>query len=343
MCGLPRAIRRTVSDTLRIWYVAAQRLCNFRCSYCVSVNDYAKSNTEEWSHQDDCARMERIVRWIGDLPSRIGIRLATVGEPFASRSFLAQAAWLSRRPNIDFVELLTNGSLLKRRLDQLSSDGDPSKISLWITHHHSEISVARLIENALLAQDKYGCFVVVNGLLFPDNAASVGQLQRAAEEAGLPFNLDLGYDPLTPHAAHSELDQMVPVLQAGRDGISRAVQLGADPELLELNLLALRDLRNQPCAAGHDYFYIGMHGDVYRCSRYQALGKDCLGNVLDDDFELKLNETRWVPCAAGFGCGNKEDFLNLRRWSGPPASSAPSLGWVGGKPSQPLSPPPPTS
>ena len=330
-------------NTVRIWYVAAQRLCNFHCRYCVSVSDYAKSNTEEWSAPDDRARMERIVRWIGDLPFRVGVRLATVGEPFASRAFLAQATWLSKRPNIDFVELLTNGSLLKRRLEQLRSDGDLSKISLWITHHHTEISIARLIENARLAQDEYGCFVVVNGLIFPDNAASVDELRHAAEEAGLRFNLDLGYDPLTPHAAHSTIDRMVPVLRAGGDdGISRAVQLGADPELLELNLLAMRDLRNQPCAAGHNYLYIGMHGDVYRCSRYQALGKDQLGNVLDDDFELKLNEERWVTCAAGFGCGNKEDFLNLQRWSRRATSSARSLGWVGGSPSRPQSPPSPS-
>lgn len=319
-----------MSDTVRIWYVSAQRLCNFRCAYCVSVNGYAKSNTEDWYGPDDLARFERIVRWIADRPFRVGVRLATLGEPFASRPFLAQAAWLSKRPNIDFVELLTNGSLLKRRLEQLRRDGDISKVSLWITHHHTEISVARLIENARLAQEEYGCFVVVNSLHFLDNEDSVLELRRAAQEAGLRFNLDLGYDPLTPHAAHSTLDGMVPVLREAGGGIGRAVRLGADPELLELNLSAMRDLRNQSCSAGHDYFYIGIRGDVYRCSRYQALDRDRLGNVLDDGFELKLNDARWVPCEAGFGCGNKEDFLNLRRRGGPAAASAPSLGWVGG-------------
>ncbi|MGH8897132.1 MAG: radical SAM protein [Egibacteraceae bacterium] len=269
-----------MADTVRIWYVSSQRLCNFRCSYCVSINDYAKSNTSDWSEEDQ-DRFEKIVVWIADRPFRVGVRLATLGEPFASRSFLAKAAWLSTRPNVDFVELLTNGSLLKRRLEQLDREGDINKISLWVTYNHTEISISRFIENAHFAQERYGCFVVVNGLLFLDNEASVAELKQAVDEAGLRFNLDLGYDPLTPHGVHSRLDVMVPVL-CEEDGIARAIRLGADTELLELDLTAMRDLRLQLCSAGHNYFYIGVRGDVYRCSRYQALGKDRLGNVLDE-------------------------------------------------------------
>jgi MoaA/NifB/PqqE/SkfB family radical SAM enzyme len=319
-----------MADTVRIWYVSGQRLCNFRCSYCVSINDYAKSNTADWPAEDQ-ARFEKIVEWIAGRPFRVGVRLATLGEPFASRPFLAKAAWLSIRPNVDFVELLTNGSLLKRRLEQLDREGDISKVSLWVTHHHTEIPIPRFIENARFAQEHYGCFVVVNGLLFPDNEASVVELRQAAGEAGLRFNLDLGYDPLTPHGVHTRLDDMVPVMRGQEeDGIARAIRLGAHPELLELNLAAMRDLRHEMCSAGHNYFYIGIRGDVYRCSRYQALGKDRLGNVLHDDFEVHLNSAPWAVCGAGFGCGNKEDFLNLQRHlrhNGPPPRS---LGWTDG-------------
>jgi MoaA/NifB/PqqE/SkfB family radical SAM enzyme len=317
-----------MADTVRIWYVSSQRLCNFRCTYCVSINDYAKSNTKDWPDEER-ERFDQIVGWIADRPFRVSVRLATLGEPFASRPFLSRAAWLSARPNVDFVELVTNGSLLKRRLEQLDREGDISKISLWVTHHPSEISVARFIDNARFAQEKYNCFVVVNSLLFPDNEAAILELKSAAEQAGLRFNLDLGYDPLTPHAVHSNVDEMVPVLRQGGDGLARAVELGADPELLELSMLAMRDLRNQTCSAGHKYFYIGIRGDVYRCSRYQAMDKNRMGNVLDDDFELRLSDEPRMPCEAGFGCGNKEDFLNLRpapREDEPPARS---LGWVG--------------
>ena len=316
-------------DTVRIWYVSAQRLCNFRCSYCVSINDYAKSNTTDWLQPDDQERFERIVRWIADRPFRVGIRLATLGEPFASRAFLAQASWLSTQPNIDFVELLTNGSRLRRRLEWLDRDGDVGKVSLWITHHDTEVSVSKFIENARFAQEEYGCFVVVNGLLFPDNEGSLRELRQAADEAGLRFNLDLGYDPVTPHGVHTTLDAMVPVLREHEDGIARAISLGASPELLQLNLVAMRDLRHQMCGAGHSYFYIGIRGDAFRCSRYQALGKERLGNVLDEGFNLHLSDALRAPCGAGFGCGNKEDFLNLRLHDGQGTTSVPSLGWIG--------------
>jgi len=317
-----------MTDFVRIWYVSAQRLCNFRCTYCVSINDYAKSNKADWP-EEDRERFNKIVAWIADRPFRIGIRLATLGEPFASRPFLGKAAWLTTRPNIDFVELLTNGSLLKRRLAQLDREGDVTKISLWATYHPTEISLSRFIDSVRFAQERYGCFAVVNGLLFPDNEDSVVELKRAAAEAGLRFNLDLGYDPLTPHGVLTRLDDMVPILRdQHEDGIARAIRLGAAAELLEVNVAAMRDLRGGLCSAGHDYFYIGIRGDVYRCSRYQALGKDRLGNVLDDGFELQLSDGRWTPCGAGFGCGNKEDFLNLRRLAAEGRPAAPSLGWI---------------
>ncbi|HXQ70749.1 MAG TPA: radical SAM protein [Pyrinomonadaceae bacterium] len=317
-----------MNDIVRIWYVSAQRLCNFRCSYCVSINDYAKSNTTDWLEPEDQEQFKKIVNWIAERPFRVGVRLATLGEPFTSPLFLSQAAWLTTRPNVAFVELLTNGSLLKQRLDRLDRDGDISKVSLWITHHHTEISVLRFIENARYAQEKYGCFVVVNGLLFPDNAETIMELKQAAEEQGLRFNLDLGYDPFTPHGANTELGAMVPILKREDDGIDRAVRLGANPEVLSLTLRAMKDLRNQSCCAGHSYFYIGIRGDVYRCSRYQVLHKNRIGNVLDDGFEFNPNGQRSSPCEAGFGCVNKEDFLNLRQEQFEAGTATPSLGWV---------------
>jgi MoaA/NifB/PqqE/SkfB family radical SAM enzyme len=241
---------------------------------------------------------------------------------------LAQAAWLSKRSNVDYVELLTNGSLLRTRLDQLDRDGDLRKISLWVTHHHTEISVSRFIENARIAQERYGCFVVVNGLLFPDNEAALLELKQAATRAGLRFNLDLGYDPWTPQTTRTSIGDMVPALKNDDEGVERAVRLGANEELLQLNLSAMRDLNGKMCGAGYDYFYIDIRGNVYRCSRYQAQGRERMGNVTEDGFQLHLNRTPWVPCRAGSGCCNKEDFLNLMPQRYRDGATAPSLGWI---------------
>lgn len=256
---------------VKIWYVSSQRLCNFRCTYCVSIKDYAKSNIVDWKREQDRGDFETIVRWIASQLFPVGVRLATLGEPFVSRDFMAQAAWLTRQTNVQFVELLTNGSLLKRRLPCLEADAELGKLSLWITHHHTETTIDRLIHNASFAQEKYGCFVVVNGLLFPDNADQIDQLRAAARRAGLRFNLDVGYDPGTATGDHERASQMAPILRT-EDGID---------------------------------------GEVYPCSRYYVLKKDRLGNALDPEFRLHLRDLRWGACQAWSGCCNKEDFLNL--------------------------------
>ncbi|MDH6114190.1 MoaA/NifB/PqqE/SkfB family radical SAM enzyme [Kitasatospora sp. MAP12-15] len=312
---------------VKIWYVSSQRLCNFHCTYCVSVKDYAKSNTYDWKRPRDRSDFESIVRWIAAQPFDVGVRLATLGEPFTSNDFMTQAAWLTRQPSVRFVEVLTNGSLLKRRLPRLAADADLSKLSLWITHHHTEITVDRLIDNARFAQEKYGCFTVVNALLFPDNAEQIAVLRAAAQAAGLRFNLDLGYDPGTATGDHHQATQMAPILQTDA-GIQQAIALGADPDVLKVNLLALNDVQGQPCSAGHDYLYIGIDGEVYPCSRYYVLKQDRLGNALAPDFRLPLREVPWNNCKAGNGCCNKEDFLNLKLAGRHQRPTVPSLGWT---------------
>ncbi|MFJ9746574.1 radical SAM protein [Streptomyces chartreusis] len=316
-----------MENLVKIWYVSSQRLCNFRCTYCVSIGDYAKSNTYDWKHGGDFEDAQKIVRWIAGRPFPVGVRLATLGEPFASREFLGEASWLTRQPQVRFVELLTNGSLLKRRLPQLAQTADLSKLSLWITHHDSEISAQRLIENAAFAQEA-GCFVVVNALLFPHNADRVAELRTAAEQAGLRFHLDLGYDPGAPSGAEGDTVQLAPALER-KGGLQEAIRLGADPEMLQVNLLALGDVRGRPCQAGHNYLYIGIDGDVYPCSRYYVLKQDRLGNALDPEFDLTLRDLRWDACKAKSGCCNKEDFLNLRVWAEKERPFVPSFGWKG--------------
>ncbi|WP_329173309.1 radical SAM protein [Streptomyces sp. NBC_01477] len=314
---------------LNIWYVSSQRLCNFRCTYCVSTGDYAKSDTSDWKHERDRDDVGTVVRWMAAQPYPVGVRLATLGEPFASRDFLTQAAWLTQQPRVRFVELLTNGSLLKRRLPVLAETADLSRLTLWITHHHTEIPTARFIENALFARDTYGCFVVVNALLFPDNAEQVSELRRAAHDAGLRFNLDLGYTPGTPNGEFERTEQMAPLLGTGTSaGMAGALSHGANRELLELNVTALGPIKGLPCQAGHDYLYIGINGDVYPCSRYYVLQQDRIGNALDPDFRLELRDDRWAGCKADSGCCNKEDFLNLRARSREERSAVPSLGWL---------------
>ena len=81
-----------MSDLVEIWYVSSQRLCNFHCQYCVSIEDYAKSNRYDWRREEDRDDFEAIIRWLGTRPFRVGLRLGTLGEPFTSTRSCARQA-----------------------------------------------------------------------------------------------------------------------------------------------------------------------------------------------------------------------------------------------------------
>jgi sulfatase maturation enzyme AslB (radical SAM superfamily) len=315
-----------MSELVRIWYVASQRLCNFGCDYCVSTGEWAKDSRTDWRHPNDESNFHRIAYWIANQQLEIGVRLAGLGEPFASPSFLNAAARLSTRPNIRFVELVTNGSLLKRRLKNLRETANLERISLWVTHHHTQINVDRFMDNVLAARD-HGCFVVVNTLLFPSNVAEVEELKKRTAMEGIRFNVDLGYRPDADSGTYGRSSDVVPMVS--RDEWHRqAASLGVDAELLRANLIALDDVHGRPCSAGYRYFFIGIDGDMYGCSRYYELQHGRLGNVLDEGFELPRRQEEWLPCAAPFGCSNKEDFLNLRLVDSRRREDVPSLGWL---------------
>lgn len=316
---------------VRIWYVAAQRLCNFSCTYCVSTGDWAKSNRSDWRAEADRDTFSAIVDWIGTRPFPVDVRLGTLGEPFASPFFLDRAAWLTCQPGVRFVELLSNASLLQRRLPTLESRANLGKLSLWLTWHEQQMSLEKFIDAAAFAQDTYGCFVVVNTLLFADHdTTTIARVKAAADAAGLRFNLDLGYDPSVPSddSASTDAAAAVPILRAGGDVVEVVAACGGDPELTRTALTGLTSPQHRACRAGSDYVFIDIHGDIYRCSRYAVLGLHRYGNICDPDFELRLRENTWAPCEAASGCANKEDFLNLRLAEHLRPTVVPSLGWT---------------
>ncbi|WP_018588835.1 SPASM domain-containing protein [Salinispora arenicola] len=293
----------------------------------MSTGDYSKSSTQDWRSAGDRDDFDRVVEWLGTRPFLVQARLATLGEPFASRHFLDRASWLTRQKGVQFVEFLTNGALLHRRLPKLAETADMSKLSLWITYHQNQISMERLIANARLAQEEFGCFVVVNSLLFPGTEDSVSMLTAAAEDAGLRFNVDLGYDPAVPAHDIDNPTRLIPILSE-EDGTGAAHRLGIRPEMLDLTLTAFDDVHRRPCSAGHDYIYISIDGEVYPCSRYYVLKQGRLGNVLEPGFKLSLRADRYQGCAAKRGCCNKEDFLNLAESAAVGTRSPASLGWI---------------
>jgi hypothetical protein len=324
-----------MTGPVRIWYVARQRLCNLDCPYCVSVGSWSKSRTYDWADSGDRDAFAAIVAWLGLRPFPVAVRLGSLGEPFASPFFLEKAGWLTRQPSVRYVELVSNASLLQRRLPAMEAQANLGKLSLWLTWHDGQMSLERFIAAAVFAQETYGCFVVVNALLFSDddtdpNTQAATRLREAADEAGLRFNLDLGYDPQAPSENFDhdgDAARAVPLMRTA-DALDAVTKHGGDPELTRLALLGLTAPLGRDCRAGHDYLFIDIHGQAYRCSRYAVLDRHPYGNVLDPGFELNLRPRTWAPCEAEAGCCNKEDFLNLHDAQSLRARDVPSLGWT---------------
>ncbi|MFE2245401.1 hypothetical protein [Streptomyces lavendulae] len=175
-----------------------------------------------------------------------------------------KAAWLTRQSGVVYVELLSNAILLPRRLPKLEADANLGKLSLWLTWHDGQVDLERFIKAASFAQERYGCFVVVNTLLFETNADAVARARDAALAAGLRFNVDLGYDP-TGAVTPKDPSAAVPVLQSP-GALDVLAALGGNRALAGAALLGLTSCRGMLCRAGHDTAFIDIHGQAHRCS-----------------------------------------------------------------------------
>jgi hypothetical protein len=288
-------------DSVDVWYVCEQTLCNFDCSYCVTQAPRRQAASNMWLNEGGEVRYRAIVEWLAALPWRLRLRLATLGEPFVSSQVLAGAAWLSKQKNIEFVELLTNGSFRHEQFRRFADQADVSRITLWITYHPTEIEAERVVEAAAFARS-LGAFVVVHGLLFPDSVAAISHMKQLCQERDLLCDVTAGHNY---NAAYGEAEYLV--LGSGHQALSQYRHQAA----LQAMLAANQGARGRPCSAGHDYFHIRPSGDVYPCSPYSSNPQHRMGSALDPTFVPQLR-AGYSPCEALGPCGCKEDYLHLQ-------------------------------
>lgn len=332
------------APTLHVWYVCDWARCDLACRYCISrVHRHASTAAahEGWTAAGSGERHRRIVEWISRLPFEVGVRLQTIGEPLLSDDVLMRAGLLSRQPRTRFVELVTNGAALPRRLPTLLEHCRPDRVSLWITHHAGQVAAEDLADHAALARDA-GLSVVVNALAFPQTLDAIDDLCHLCRQRHIPVNLDLGLDVDALRQGFSG----IPVLQEPFVGRLRALPGGRDAER---RATLGRSPRGRPCSAGRDYIFIAQDGGVYPCwasskSRPQAR----TGSALDPDF-LPPTAAGYAPCPVSSPCICAEDLSHLAgyglagprttsiRWAtaspagGAPASDAPLVPAADGR------------
>ena len=290
--------------TIDVWYVCDEILCNFDCPYCTTQTPRRLGGRKVWANPDGARRYDTILRWLSGLPWRLRIRLQTLGEPFMSQAFLEGAAWLSRQENVDFVELVTNGSFTPRRFERFAARADIERISLWMTYHHTEIAPETLVENARRAQE-LGAFIVVHLLLFPDNLDTSRDLIARCERAGLRTDVTIGHNLNDAYPGQG----LLPVLESDPQRLFEAYREHA---AIEAMVLAHRGPGGLPCSAGHDYLRVFSDGEVYPCAPYRGRTEHRLGNALDEGFQPRLREEPYAPCQATGLCACKEDYFHLQ-------------------------------
>ena len=299
------------ANVRHFWHLCGVSLCNFDCAYCVSgLPEAGGSRTRKamWVNAEAESQLTRVTAWFRSLPFPFRLRLQTIGEPFVSDVFLQRTAAILENENAQYVELVTNGSLLTRRLPRLLEQiGDRSRLSLWVTFHHTEIALGPYIEQIRFARD-LGVTVTANALLFPDNVDVLRKLKQSCEEHEISVNVDPGYAINGTYGGSSH----VPIIEQLET--SEYGDFIRNHDVFAANLAAIYSPSSMTCAAGSNYFFITMAGDVYPCFPLAESDSRCrIGSIEDDAILTKLGSgepvMRACPLTRG-GCQCKEDFLN---------------------------------
>jgi len=280
-----------------------QTLCNFDCPYCVTQPIRRSVPKKMWGSEDGEDRFKRILRWLANTPWNLRIRLQTLGEPFVSSGFLSGAAWLSQQPNVQFVEMVTNGSFRDEQFHHFATTAEIRRITLWMTYHPTEITAEHLLSRAMLAKS-LGAFVIVHCLIFPDTEEKIDFLINLCRKNDIPTDVTAGHNYNGAYGSAG----LIPILNANPKALLRY----RNKAVLKAMLTAHNDVLGLPCTAGHDYLFIRADGAVYPCGAYALLDHQQIGNVLNPEFKPVIQPGRYSPCTKSGVCSCKEDYLHLQ-------------------------------
>ena len=247
------------------------------------------------------------------------------GEPFLNDDVIGDIAWLTHQENVAFVEVQTNASMFKKKIAELCATADISRLTLFCTFHHSQISPEMFLENVSCAQE-HGIRVIVNVLVFHDNVAPIERVLELCRGKSIPTSADIRYSGFTvapagdgARARHFlKKDPFQCLLEAGASGVEafRVVAdsgpLGESPRFFAAMLTGIYGLPGRLCSAGHDYIFVDRWGDVYRCFCYADIDKNKLGSVRDAAFVPRPRKNVYAPCRYRETCHQKEEYGNLK-------------------------------
>jgi cyclic pyranopterin phosphate synthase len=176
--------------------VAVTPHCNFRCAYCRPGGEGYYENIEEIMSFDEIVTIILLC-------SKVGFRSVkfTGGEPMLREDIIELITYTRRIPNIDDVQMVTNGSLLEGKALELKNAGlDMITISLdaikpELFRHIRRDNISSVIKSIRDCQ-KVGLPVRINMVVMNSNLNQVKPMIELASKTGSSLKLlDLIYFP----------------------------------------------------------------------------------------------------------------------------------------------------
>src|SRR6185436_106229 len=133
---LTDAYNRPVKD-LRI---SVTDRCNFRCAYCMPLDEYVWIDRHEILTFEEISRIARLFTGLGVEKIRI-----TGGEPLVRKDLHRLIGMLSNLEGVDDLCLTTNASLLTEQIDDLAAAG-LKRINVIIERGTNEDDIIPLVE-----------------------------------------------------------------------------------------------------------------------------------------------------------------------------------------------------
>jgi len=238
-------LKRTVKD-LRI---SVTDRCNFRCSYCMPLDEY------EWIDKKEILTFEEIAR-LAQLFVQLGvekIRL-TGGEPLVRHDLHLLIEKLARLEGLEDLCLTTNGALLSERIDALKSAG----------LRRINVSVDTLDRDKFKRMTKRGDLDKVLDGIFAAKAAGLAPIKlNAVVERGV------NDDDILPLVEFSRANgfamRFIEYMDVGNANNWTSAKLVSKKEIIEKigARYPLREVgRDQGSAPSVDYEFVDGRGDI---------------------------------------------------------------------------------
>lgn len=248
--------------------------CNLGCSYCLnnieSSKDFNRRNFLEISG-------EQWVKAFNKIKSKPDVPITlSGGEPFLHKDFFYILNNIKKELNIDLLTNLQWGdSGIRRFIQEVNPERlkrDAKYASIRVSYHPEQMNALDLVKKAKMLQDA-GFSIGIWGVLYPssEHLSALNQMQFICRDNGIDFRLKefTGIFKGELYGNYSKYQNSV-----------------------------LQDFTKN-CSCKTSELLIGPNGNVYRCHRDTFSEENPVGNITQDDFEVK-NE--FMQCSRYGNC-----------------------------------------